>query len=163
MFSCYWLQFDSHKSLRKLTSSSLFSSRIYTWYMCANPQIPEYTPGICGLAHIAPYRLELLVQGESRHAMHCNMFLSLSFSLFLCVCTLSLEGVQIMSEGVCWFTLLQYTEITKFLHLCFFRLPLPHCDHHLIITYPRKEKLHQVHNIMENSSAQPKPGQNATP
>lgn len=55
-----------------------------------------------------------------------------SKSKYMCVsCTLSLEGVQVVSEGVCWFSLLQDAQVTKFLYLCFFRLPLPYCDHHL--------------------------------
>lgn len=65
-----------------------------------------------------------------------SLSLSHSLSLSVCVFTLSLEGVQIMPEGVCWFTLLQDTQITKFLHLCLLCLPLPHCDHHLIIAQP---------------------------
>lgn len=45
--------------------------------------------------------------------------------------TLSLESVQVMPECVCWFSLLQDTEVTQFLHLCFLSLSLPHCDHDL--------------------------------
>ncbi len=55
-----------------------------------------------------------------------------SIKVQMCVCcTLSLEGVQVVSEGVCWFSLLQDTQVAEFLHLCFLRLPLPHRDHHL--------------------------------
>lgn len=46
-------------------------------------------------------------------------------------CTLSLEGVQVVSEGVCWFSLLQDTQVAQFLHLRFLRLPLPHRHHDL--------------------------------
>lgn len=46
-------------------------------------------------------------------------------------CTLSLEGVQVVPEGVCWFSLLQDAQVAEFLHLRFLRLPLPHRDHHL--------------------------------
>lgn len=55
----------------------------------------------------------------------------------LCTCceydkhTLSFEGVQVMPESVCWFSLLQDTEVTQFLHLCFLCLLLPHRDHDL--------------------------------
>lgn len=50
----------------------------------------------------------------------------------MCVCcTLSLEGVQVVSEGVCRFSLLQDAQVAEFLHLHFLRLPLPHRDHHL--------------------------------
>lgn len=45
--------------------------------------------------------------------------------------TLSLEGVQVMSEGVCWFSLLQDTQVAQFLHLRFLCLPLPYRDHDL--------------------------------
>lgn len=68
-----------------------------------------------------------------RVVLHKYEAIQRTIFLRVCVsCTLSLEGVQIMSEGVCWFTLLQHTKVSQFLHLCFLCLPLPHCDHHLI-------------------------------
>lgn len=45
--------------------------------------------------------------------------------------TLSLEGVQVVSEGVCRFSLLQDTQVAQFLHLRFLCLPLPHRNHDL--------------------------------
>lgn len=45
--------------------------------------------------------------------------------------TLSLEGVQVVSEGVRRLSLLQHAQVAEFLHLHFLRLLLPHRDHHL--------------------------------
>lgn len=45
--------------------------------------------------------------------------------------TLSLEGVQVMPEGLSWLPLLQDAQVAEFLHLRLLRLPLPHGDHHL--------------------------------
>lgn len=127
-FPCYWWH-SFTKSIIRSTLASLCSSKIDTSHFWI-----VYTASCCTTGFTQ----------KSIHGNHCDT----SHPISLCVCvsrvcvcvcyTLSLEGVEVMSEGVCWFTLLQDTQVSKFLHLCFLCFPLPHCDHHLITTQEMK-------------------------